>query len=73
MVIAMPPTPNKDDIQATYVAIASVRRHQLTPHRWSFLEVGVENIMRNLREGVDMQTVSALAIAVIRLLLILEL
>ena len=28
------------------------------PCRWTYLEAGVEGIMRNLREGVDMTTVS---------------
>ncbi|KAL8681909.1 MAG: hypothetical protein Q9224_005105 [Gallowayella concinna] len=44
----MPPTPNKDDLAAT----------------WSFLETGVEGIMRNLREGVDMGTYMGIYTAV---------
>ena len=39
----MPPAPNKDDLAAT----------------WTFLQVGVEKIMTNLKDGVDMATVSA--------------
>ncbi|KAI4276830.1 MAG: hypothetical protein LQ337_002214 [Flavoplaca oasis] len=48
MTITMPPPPNKDDLLAT----------------WSFLEVGVERIMRNLREGVDMGTYMGIYTAV---------
>ena len=42
MPITMPPAPNKDDLGAT----------------WNFLQVGVEKIMTNLKDGVDMATVS---------------
>lgn len=42
MPITMPPAPNKDDLAAT----------------WTFLQVGVEKIMTNLKDGVDMATVS---------------
>lgn len=35
--------------------------------RWAFLEAGVEGIMRNLREGVDMVTVRG-AMANLRLM-----
>ena len=41
MPITMPPAPNKDDLAAT----------------WNFLQVGVEKIMTNLKDGVDMATV----------------
>lgn len=44
----MPPAPNKDDLVAT----------------WAFLEAGVEGIMRNLREGVDMVTYMGIYTAV---------
>lgn len=44
----MPPQPNKDDLVAT----------------WSFLQAGVEGIMRSLREGVDMVTYMAIYTAV---------
>ena len=53
----MPPTPNKEDIQATYVVILRTRTRLADTGRWTFLQTGVEKIMRNLREGVDMQTV----------------
>lgn len=42
MPITMPPAPNKDDLAAT----------------WKFLQVGVDKIMTNLKDGVDMVTVS---------------
>ncbi|KAL9025721.1 MAG: hypothetical protein Q9196_005501 [Gyalolechia fulgens] len=48
MTITMPPPPNKDDLIAT----------------WSFLQIGVERIMRNLREGVDMGTYMGIYTAV---------
>ncbi|KAL8697053.1 MAG: hypothetical protein Q9201_007332 [Fulgogasparrea decipioides] len=48
MPITMPPPPNKDDLAAT----------------WSFLETGVERIMRNLKEGVDMGTYMGIYTAV---------
>ncbi|KAL8920208.1 MAG: hypothetical protein Q9208_006373 [Pyrenodesmia sp. 3 TL-2023] len=48
MTITMPPPPNKDDLSAT----------------WTFLETGVERIMTNLREGVDMGTYMGIYTAV---------
>ncbi|KAL9583959.1 MAG: hypothetical protein Q9212_002409 [Teloschistes hypoglaucus] len=48
MPITMPPPPNKEDLVAT----------------WSFLETGVERIMRNLKEGVDMGTYMGIYTAV---------
>ena len=42
MPITMPPAPNKDDLTAT----------------WRFLQIGVDKIMTNLKDGVDMVTVS---------------
>ncbi|KAL8901430.1 MAG: hypothetical protein Q9207_005200 [Kuettlingeria erythrocarpa] len=48
MTITMPPPPNKDDLGAT----------------WNFLETGVERIMTNLREGVDMGTYMGIYTAV---------
>ena len=53
----MPPTPNKEDLQATYVVLPRSCPRRADTDRWTFLQVGVEKIMRNLREGVDMQTV----------------
>ena len=44
----MPPAPNKDDLTAT----------------WHFLETGVEKIMTNLKEGVDMATYMGIYTAV---------
>ncbi|KAI9811869.1 MAG: hypothetical protein M1827_005220 [Pycnora praestabilis] len=40
MPAAMPPTPNKEDLAGT----------------WQYLEAGVDKIMRNLQDGVDMVT-----------------
>ena len=61
----MPPTPNKEDIQATYVLILCLCTTLADPCRWSFLQFGVEKIMRNLREGVDMKTVGGSSHALI--------
>jgi len=44
----MPPAPNKDDLGAT----------------WNFLEEGVEKIMMNLKDGVDMTTYMGIYTAV---------
>lgn len=44
----MPPAPNKDDLGAT----------------WRFLEEGVEKIMMNLKDGVDMSTYMGIYTAV---------
>ncbi|KAI4130965.1 MAG: hypothetical protein LQ338_001476 [Usnochroma carphineum] len=49
MTITMPPPPNKDDLGAT----------------WPFLQTGVERIMRNLREGVDLGTYVGIYTAVV--------
>ncbi|KAI4210066.1 MAG: hypothetical protein LQ351_007056 [Letrouitia transgressa] len=48
MTIHMPPPPNKDDLDAT----------------WAFLQMGVERIMKNLRDGVDMVTYMGIYTAV---------
>lgn len=48
MPISMPPAPNKDDLAAT----------------WKFLEEGVEKIMMNLKDGVDMTTYMGIYTAV---------
>ena len=48
MPIAMPPTPNKDDLSAT----------------WAYLEEGVEGIMSNLKDGMDMATYMGIYTAV---------
>ncbi len=48
MPISMPPAPNKDDLGAT----------------WKFLEEGVEKIMMNLKDGVDMTTYMGIYTAV---------
>ncbi|KZF23471.1 hypothetical protein L228DRAFT_117047 [Xylona heveae TC161] len=42
MPAVMPPMPNKDDLRAT----------------WTYLEAGIDRIMTNLQDGVDMVTVS---------------
>ncbi|KAI9751273.1 MAG: hypothetical protein M1835_001245 [Candelina submexicana] len=38
--VSMPPTPNKEDLQAT----------------WAYLQLGLDKIMRSLQEGIDMVT-----------------
>ncbi|MDI1485364.1 MAG: ubiquitin ligase (cullin) of SCF [Ramalina farinacea] len=48
MVISMPPAPNKDDLDAT----------------WAFLEDGVNRIMTNLKDGVDMKSYMGIYTAV---------
>ena len=48
MPISMPPAPNKDDLKAT----------------WEFLETGIEKIMTNLKDGVDMATYMGIYTAV---------
>lgn len=48
MVISMPPAPNKDDLDAT----------------WVFLEDGVNRIMTNLKDGVDMKSYMGIYTAV---------
>ncbi|KAK0507616.1 hypothetical protein JMJ35_010139 [Cladonia borealis] len=48
MPISMPPAPNKDDLIAT----------------WNFLQAGVEKIMTNLKDGVDMATYMGIYTAV---------
>ncbi|KAL2052069.1 hypothetical protein ABVK25_007761 [Lepraria finkii] len=48
MTITMPPTPNKDDLVAT----------------WNFLQAGVDKIMTNLKDGVDMTTYMGIYTAV---------
>ncbi|KAL9126232.1 MAG: hypothetical protein Q9217_004692 [Psora testacea] len=48
MVVSMPPAPNKDDLDAT----------------WAFLEVGVDKIMTNLKDGVDMTSYMGIYTAV---------
>ena len=48
MAIIMPPTPNKDDLVAT----------------WEYLEKGVDHIMSRLREGVTMETYMGIYTAV---------
>lgn len=48
MTISMPPAPNKDDLAAT----------------WTFLEAGVDKIMTNLKDGVDMNTYMGIYTAV---------
>lgn len=44
----MPPMPNKDDAVAT----------------WAYLEAGVERIMNDLRDGMDMKTYMGLYTAI---------
>ncbi|KAL6719938.1 ubiquitin ligase (cullin) of SCF [Lecanora helva] len=48
MPIVMPPAPNKDDLAAT----------------WNFLQIGIERIMTNLKDGVDMATYMGIYTAV---------
>ncbi|MCJ1260723.1 hypothetical protein MMC22_000585 [Lobaria immixta] len=48
MTITMPPAPNKNDMVAT----------------WAFVEVGVREILNNLREGLDMATYMGIYTAV---------
>ena len=48
MVISMPPAPNKDDLDAT----------------WAFLQIGVDKIMTNLKDGVDMPSYMGIYTAV---------
>ena len=48
MVISMPPAPNKDDLEAT----------------WAFLQTGVDKIMTNLKDGVDMPSYMGIYTAV---------
>lgn len=56
MVISMPPAPNKDDLEATY---AVHRGEGNADRRWAFLEAGVDKIMGNLTDGMDMASVSS--------------
>ena len=48
MPVTMPAAPNKDDIQQT----------------WTFLQAGVEKIMMNLKDGIDMTTYMSIYTAV---------
>ncbi|KAL9104037.1 MAG: hypothetical protein Q9163_000976 [Psora crenata] len=48
MASPMPPAPNKDDLDAT----------------WAFLEVGIEKIMTNLKDGLDMASYMGIYTAV---------
>lgn len=56
----MPPVPNREDLEATSVISLShaVEATLLTLCRWQYLQTGVEKIMINLQDGIDMQTVS---------------
>ena len=67
--LAMPPVPNRDDLDATCVSWTAL---MTSPHiekmmmlifdvRWEFLEVGVTKIMLNLQDGLDRTAVGGLA------------